>query len=70
MTRSKLNLALRSIGVWGLLYKSALFVPSATEEGKEPAVNALEDVVLQEDGQNIAHNGTQPLKEQVCVNMS
>jgi len=47
-----------------------LFVPSATEEGKEPAVNALEDVVLQEDGQNIAHNGTQPLKEQVCVNMS
>jgi len=25
---------------------------------------------LQEDGQYIAHNGTQPLKEQVCVNMS
>jgi hypothetical protein len=59
VTRSKLILALRSMRVGGLVYKSDLLVPSATEGGEEPDVNALEDVVLQDDGQYLAHYGTQ-----------
>jgi len=67
ITRSKLILALRTIGVGGLVCKSA---PSAREDGEEPDVNALEDVVFQESGQYVADYGTQPFEDQVCVNMS
>ena len=70
VTRSKLILALRSMRVGGLVYKSDLLVPSATEGGEEPDVNALEDVVLQDDGQYLAHYGTQLFEDQACVNMS
>lgn len=70
VTRSKLILALQPKGVVGLVYKSDLLEPSATEDGEEPDVNLLEDVVLQEDGEYVADYGTQPFEEQVCVNMS
>ena len=69
VTRSKLILALRPKGVVGLVYKSDLLAASATEDGEEPAVNLLENVVLQEDGEYLAHYLTHPLEEQVCVNM-
>ena len=70
VTKSKLILALRPKGVVGLVYKSGLLEPSATEDGEEPDVNLQEDIVLQENGQYVADYSTQPFEEQVCVKMS
>ncbi len=66
MTQTKLVSALRPIGILGLVRESNF---SATDERKEPDIELLEDVELQEDGRYVAISGRLPIERQLCIHI-